>query len=331
MPGTQSFNDPLLPNLVSNYRFTVLDLLTVIPDNTGNEIDAKDIRDSVWTLWNRIDDVQLMASQSLSNDNSYARNTPMPISVGGATIGTTFSGTIQDALDKILYPYVSQSNSLSVSSGSTRQFGSSTSVILSWGVTKNSNNIQSIVVDSQSFVPTGTTQVGTKSTTGTHSQTPGISETNTYSMVTYDGISTRTAYTTVTWMNNRYWGYIDLSSLGISDISLSGSYPAQVGSFINDVRIKNLNGAGSGTGKELATSIAKTLVDMDGGGKHLCFAWPTSFGSPRFVIGGLTNTAFTKVRENSPFGNEFGFSGTKYDVWVSNTAYNSKTTVIISS
>lgn len=35
----------------------------------------------------------------------YNRETPMTITVGGATPGTTFQGTVQDALDKILYPF----------------------------------------------------------------------------------------------------------------------------------------------------------------------------------------------------------------------------------
>lgn len=38
-------------------------------------------------------------------DAEYIRNTPMTIAVGGAAVGTTFDGTIQDALDKILYPF----------------------------------------------------------------------------------------------------------------------------------------------------------------------------------------------------------------------------------
>lgn len=35
----------------------------------------------------------------------YNRDTPMTITVGGAVPGTTFQGTVQDALDKILYPF----------------------------------------------------------------------------------------------------------------------------------------------------------------------------------------------------------------------------------
>jgi len=36
----------------------------------------------------------------------YDRTNPTQISVGGVNIGTTFKGTVTDALDKILYPYV---------------------------------------------------------------------------------------------------------------------------------------------------------------------------------------------------------------------------------
>ena len=112
---------------------------------------------------------------------------------------------------------------------------------------------------------------------------------------------------------------------------MSSTYPNDVGTFITDTRIKSLTGAGVGTGNELASSISKTYTDMDAGGKHLCFAWPNSFGLPKFTIGGLTNTAFTRVRANSTFVNELGFICTKYYVWVSNTSYNSKTTFIINN
>jgi hypothetical protein len=42
-------------------------------------------------------------------DVNYIRITPIPTTVGGATAGTTFNGTVQDALDKILYPYIAPS------------------------------------------------------------------------------------------------------------------------------------------------------------------------------------------------------------------------------
>ena len=330
MAGTASYVNPPIS---AEYRTTVYDLLSVLPDNAANLIDAKDVRDSVWTLWNRIDDVEISASASLSANTNYIRAAAMQVGVGGAVIGTTFSGTIQDALDKILYPYVSQSNSLSVLTGSSRQFGSSTVVALSWTVTKNSNSITSITVDGSSVSPTGNTQTGTKSTSATHSLVPiTVSEVQTYTFSTSDSTTTKNTNTTVTWMNKRYWGYIDLTTCVPSnpDLTLSPGSSAAVGSFITDVKIKALTGAGVGSGSELATTLSKTYTSINAASKYLCFAWPTLFGTPTFVVGGLSNTAFTKVRSNSTFSNESGFTGVKYDVWVSNTAYNSATTVIIS-
>jgi hypothetical protein len=329
MAGTASYVNPPIS---ADYRTTVYDLLSVLPDNAANLIDAKDVRDSVWTLWNRLEDVQITASASLSVNNDYIRSTAMQTSVGGAVIGTTFSGTIQDALDKILYPYVSQVNIISASNAS-RQFGSSTAVTLSWTVTKNSNSITSITVDSTSVIPTGNTQTGTKSTTATHSLVPiSVSEVQTYTMSTSDGTTTISTTSTVTWMNKRYWGFMDLTTCLPSnpDLTLSPGDAAAVGSFITDTKIKSMTGAGVGSGSELATTLSKTYTSINAAGKYLCFAWPTLFGTPTFVVGGFTNTAFTKVRSNTSFSNDFGFSGVNYDVWISNTAYNSITTVVIS-
>ena len=329
MAGTASYVNPPIS---AEYRTTVYDLLSVLPDNAANLIDAKDVRDSVWTLWNRLDDVQIIASASSVASNDYIRASAMQVAVGGAAIGTTFSGTIQDALDKILYPYVAQSNSLSTS-GSSRQFGSSTAVTLTWGVTKNSNSIVSITVDGTSVSPTGNSQTGTKSTTATHSLTPStVSESQSYSISTSDGTSTKTTTATVTWSNKRYWGFIDLSTCTPAnpDLTLSPGDSAAVGSFITDTKVKGLTGGGVGTGNELATSLSRTFTNIDASGKYLCFAWPTLFGTPTFVVGGFANTAFSKVRSNTSFTNDYGFSGVNYDVWISNTAYNSPTTVIIS-
>ena len=41
-----------------------------------------------------------------SVDDNYVRTTTMPITVGGAISGTTFDGTVAEALDKVLYPFV---------------------------------------------------------------------------------------------------------------------------------------------------------------------------------------------------------------------------------
>ena len=69
---TQSYNTgnsiydayaPGNPNVIADYQF-ISTLLDNIPDNTANLIDAKDVRDAVWTLWNRIDDIVVGLSSS---------------------------------------------------------------------------------------------------------------------------------------------------------------------------------------------------------------------------------------------------------------------------
>ena len=111
---------------------------------------------------------------------------------------------------------------------------------------------------------------------------------------------------------------------------------SSVGSYITDTIIKNLTGANANAqlfGKELSTTKSKTYTGIDGAGKHLVFAWPSTVASPytpTFTVNGLPNSAFTQVRTNSVFSNEYGFNGTNYEVWVSNTLQNSPLNIVIS-
>lgn len=331
MPGTGSY---IGLGVEADYIDNIDILLGQIPDNASNLIDAKDVRDSIWTLWNRIDDVQIVASQSLATDNTYMRSTGVPAAVGGAVVGTTFSGTVQDALDKVLYPYVAPAPSISASNAN-RQFGDSTAVTLTWSVVKKSNAITSITVSGTSVTPTGGNQNGTKATFATHSVSPtATSESQSYSMVAGDGTSTPSAIATVTWMNRIYWGRVDLSGVGNPNLTLNPGNAALVGSAVTDTVIKALTGAGVSPGSALTTTWSKTYANINGGGLYLVWAFPASFtgtngSTPTFIVNNLPNTAFTKVRSNFAFVNNFGFSGVNYNVWVSNTAYNSPVTIVI--
>lgn len=53
----------------------------------------------------RITALEMLLATTTEGDSQYDRDTPMTIAVGGAIAGTTFQGTVQDALDKILYPF----------------------------------------------------------------------------------------------------------------------------------------------------------------------------------------------------------------------------------
>lgn len=321
LTGIWTSGSPISGSSSANSYSTLQELLVRIPDNSANLIQPKDLRDSVYTLWEYVSSVSVIASQS--SISYYTNPDLVPISVGGISAGYSFSATysMQQMWDLLLYPYVAPGAGLS--SLAYRQYGQSTSVTLSWSVTKNTNSITSIIVDVLPQSPTGNSQIGTKAASGTHSNTPSISTTNTFTMSCADGINTTSASTSLVFMNKRYWGYIDLASIGSPDLTTDPGLSGSVGSYITDVMIKALT-------SELSTTKSKTYTGIDGGGKHLIFAFPSSFGTPSFSVNGLPNTAFTKVKSSFAFVNEYSFSGTLYDVWVSNTAQGSPLNIIIS-
>ena len=145
----------------ANSYSTIQELLVKIPDNTANQIQAKDVRDSVYTLWEKISGLSASIG---SNDVTYNRTSPSTaVTIGGVPNGSTFSGTVQDVLDRVFYPYVAPSVSLSVSATNPREFGYSTLLSLNWSVTRNGNTpITVITVDGSGIIPTGNSQTGTK-------------------------------------------------------------------------------------------------------------------------------------------------------------------------
>lgn len=231
-------------NVVADYAY-ISDLLANIPDNNTNAIDAKDVRDAVWTLWNRIDDITIGLSSSGINifatgssalgDLRYDRTRPSSAAaVGGVPTGSTFSGTLQDVFDRIFYPYTPPTCALN--GGGDRQFGSNTSVTLNFTINKAERPITGISINLLSGtnpitpIPSSVTQNNTTpasfgpstlSTTpasivsyATHSANPSAtSESNTYTLVVGDGRATAVATTTVTWKNYLYYGTLNLSSL----------------------------------------------------------------------------------------------------------------------
>jgi len=78
--GTPSTGTGSAPSWFSEYESDFSQLLQRLADNTTNQIDAKDVRDSIWTLYNQI---LTVASQSLTQSFSYTLATPSTIGVGG--------------------------------------------------------------------------------------------------------------------------------------------------------------------------------------------------------------------------------------------------------
>lgn len=330
---------------VESFRYDqVVDLLNQIPNNTANLVRARDVRDSVFTLWERISELSITVASASTIPTTYVNPNPTTISVGGINPGTTFPTpqTIQEMFDAILYPYTSPISSLDVvgSISSTlpvstqKEYGQSLSSILYWSVTKKSYPIVSIIVNGVSIPPTGNSQVGWRTVSGTYSFPLPSSTSNNFSMIVNDGTSNSTDSVTITWVNRIYWGSIDLSSLVYPnpDLTSNPSYTTYISAIVTSNLIKALDGASIGSGSELSITKNKTYNGINGNGKYLIFAWPSSVNgasTPNFSVNGLPNTAFTRVKTSWPFTNTYNIT-TNYEVWVSNTAYNSATNVIVS-
>lgn len=319
----------------SNQYDTVDELLVQIPENTAGAIKAEDIRDSVYSLWQKIETVSASASLTFSVD--YNRTTPTNISVGGISTGSTFNGSVQDVLDRLLYPYVGPAASLT--SWSQKEYGdpSGYTFNLSWSVTQNSNSIISITVSgvTKPLSPFS----GVHSVTSTHSSVNPNSSSGTqqtYFMSVSDNTTSTNASTTVTWLNKVYWGRIDLLSIQNPNLTTNPGSASLVGSLVNSTLIQGLNGAGANGaafGSIVSNTKNRTLLNINGSGQHLIFAWPSNISgaySPLFTVNGLPNTAFTRVKNNWAFTNQYSFNGSDYEVWVSNTIQNSPITVVIS-
>lgn len=323
-------------SVIESFRYDqVIDLLNQIPNNTTNLIKAEDVRDSVFTLWERITDLSVIVASASLTPTTYVNPNPTTITVGGISAGTTFPTpkTVQQMFDSLLYPYTAPT--ISLTPNSQKEYGQSLSTTLNWSVVKKSNPILSVIIDGFSLSGiTGNSQAGTRIVSGTYSLPLAVSTTNTFLMQVNDGTSTTNTSATITWMNKIYWGNIDLSGLVVPnpDLTLNPSYATYVTNAVTSNLIKALTGAGVGTGNELSITKNKTYLGINGAGRYLIFAWPSTVSgsnTPTFTVNGLPNTAFTKVRTGWSFTNAYGIVSS-YEVWVSNTAYNSAANIIVS-
>lgn len=117
---------------------------TIYIDKVNDVLYVFDIVESVYKL------------VGSSSNEDYIRISPMRITVGGATAGTTFGGTVAEALDKILYPYIlpafsSFSSDLQtfIEIGSTQPAGS---YHFLWTTTDSDNIEQNTVIISEEGV-----------------------------------------------------------------------------------------------------------------------------------------------------------------------------------
>ena len=155
-------------NYFSQYDSNITGLLSRIYDNNSNVILAKDVRDPIWSLWNQI---QLVASQSLTASSFYSLGTPSTITIGGILEGSTFSSvTFNQLFDTMLLPYVSPVVDNFGPSITELQFGNTTPINLTYSI-----NVGSVPLDGgyaiQFISPNPSSLISSNAVTGNDPET----------------------------------------------------------------------------------------------------------------------------------------------------------------
>ena len=314
--GTPSIGTPSI--WYSEYDSNMSSLLQRLSDNSSNMIVAKDVRDPIWTLYNQI---QTVASQSLTQSSYYTLGTPSTISVGGISDGTTFSNvTFQQLFDSMLIPYVAPETTLFETSVSEYQFGqSSPSLNLNYSINVGSSPLSSISFEGPYLpitpvVPSGTDpESGVKtSIVPTYSTTVSVVQHNffTMSFVTVDSL-TFSATASTTYKHKRYYGQLTIAG-GFTSSEPSSVLAVQT--YLTDSRIKGLSYSNLGNNVNMSQAISFS-------DQYFVFAAPTVFGfnfPTGFFIDNIFSQDFTKIKSGSTFSNEYSYNA-PYDVWISNT------------
>jgi len=238
-----------------------------------------------------------------SGGGTYTNLNPTPDQTGHVEAGTSFDAVaITDVFDMLFYSLMATFSA----QNTPRRLGSSNAVVLNWSVTGAGDPITQIIVAGQDITETGDSQSGTVNTTATQNVNTS------FAMSVTDGANIVNKTTIVQWLNDRFWGSLNLTGAG----AVASSITDMVSSHPTDAQIKAL------LSRELSATRVQNRNGINAAGNFLAFAWPSSFGTPTFLVNGLTNTAFTKVRSDSPFTNADGYTA-NYDLWMSNTRYNS--------
>jgi len=303
----------------------IQELLQRIYDNTSNVIVAKDVRDPLWTLWNKV--VGLSASLG-SASLTYTLGTPSTISVGGIGEGSTFSNvSLAQLFDQMLLPFVAPVVEHFGPSVAEKQFGDTTTLNLTYSI-----NVGSLALDPgyqiQFTSPNPSSAIPSKVVTGNDPETGTTNNfsltysTATISVISYavatmsfktSDLTLYIATASIAQKHKRYYGQL---SIPIGFTPSSPASVAAVASYLTDTRIKGLSYSELGVNVNMSQ-----LVDFDS--QYFVFASPRVWGfnyPVGFYMDNIFNQDFTRVRSNSNFTNEFGYVA-PYDVYISNQPF----------
>lgn len=191
--------------------------------------------------------------------------------------------TVNQFLEGYFFPSVPPGAALS--GGNTRYFGDNSTVNLSYTATRNTLPITSIKLDGVAITITngGNTQSGV---TGKTLSTPNTNQTFTLAVKDSSNATTN-ASTSVVFSNKRYFYGDNVNLIGQSDAAITTNV--------------NLHDPANA---EFASSRVKGTFSLTLSGQFFYYVIPASFGTPSFVINGLSNTDFSSqaFTHTNPFG-----------------------------
>lgn len=123
-----------------------------------------------------------------------------------------------------------------------------------------------------------------------------ITATRTYTITVSDGVNIATKDAVIRFLDRVHFGVSPQTNLTTADVLMLG-------------------------GNELSINRQQTRIfnASPNGGNYLYFAWPSVFGTPTFLIGGLVNSAW--IKETISHTNQHGYT-VNYDIWRSQYKQN---------
>lgn len=218
------------------------------------------------------------SNTSLFNSNRTTTRSGIPaVNVGGTNV--------TDFLEGYFFPAVSPAAALS--GGNTRYFGDNSIVTLNYTATRNTLPIFSITLDGVPITITngGNTQSGVTGKTLT-----SLNTNQTFVLSVKDSNNvTANASTSVVFSNKRYFYADNQNLIGQSSAAIT-----------TNVNLHDVGGQ-----SEFAGSRVKSTFSVALSGQFFYYVIPASFGTPAFVINGLSNTDFSS--QAFSFTNPFGY------------------------
>lgn len=226
-----------------------------------------------------------------------------PTTRSGIPVVTAGTDTVTDFLEKYFFPAVPPTATLTVVPNS-RQYGDSTTGNLSYVITKNTNNIQSAIVNGQNITNPNTNLTGSVPYTvdSANYNNTGTSATQTYTMTVISTANEQaTASASIVWSNRRY--FFKSSNL------FTASDSTAIGTLLRSL---------TSTSYELSTTKTKTLTNyaFSTTSEYFYYAYPKIFGVPNFTVNGLSNNAWGSSEIGTlfeiSFTNSNGYTTTYY-------------------